>query len=126
MGRRLYDLTNGWGGHPGNEAPIVVLTHRPPDTHPDGVPFHFYSEVEPAIAKARDLAGDLDVVIAGGTVSRQALDAGLLDVIDISLVPVVLGAGIPWLAGSKGPVALSDPVVHEPHGVTHLRYHVQR
>ncbi len=126
MGRDLYDLTSGWDGHPGNEAPIVVLTHNPPESHPDGVPFYFFDDVEAAVAQAREVAGDLDVVIAGGTVARQALDAGLLDVIDISLVPVVLGAGIPWFAGSKGPVKLSDPAVHEGHGVTHLRYEVLR
>jgi dihydrofolate reductase len=124
MGRDLYDLTNGWNGHPGNEAPIVVLTHTPPDSTPDGVPYYFFDDVEAAIARARELAGELDVAVAGGTVARQALDAGLLDVIDISLVPVVLGAGIPWFAGSQGPVRLSDPVVHEGHGVTHLRYQV--
>jgi dihydrofolate reductase len=126
MGRRLYDLTNGWGGHPGNEAPIVVLTHHPPDTHPDGVPYYFCADVGEAVATARELAGDLDVAVGGASVARQALDAGLLDVIDVSLVPVVLGAGIPWFAGSKGPVRLSDPVVHEARGVTHLRYEVQR
>jgi hypothetical protein len=38
----------------------------------------------------------------------------------------VLGAGIPWFAGSRGPVRLSDPVVHEGRGVTHLRYEVQK
>ena len=126
MGRRLYDMTNGWGGHPGNEAPIVVLTHTRPERTPEGVPFHFFSDVGAAIDKARHLAGDLDVAVAGGTVARQALDAGLLDVIDVSLVPVVLGAGIPWFAGSQGPVKLSDPVVREGHGVTHLRYAVLR
>ncbi len=126
MGRDLYDMTNGWDGHPGNEAPIVVLTHQPPDQHPDGVPYSFFSDVEAAVAHARQVAGDLDVVIAGGTVARQALDAGLLDVIQVSLVPVVLGAGIPWFAGSNGPVHLSDPVVHEGRGVTHLRYEVQK
>jgi dihydrofolate reductase len=126
VGRDLYDMTNGWGGHPGNEAPIVVLTHTPPETVPDGVPFFFATDVEAALAQARELAGDLDVAIAGGTVARQALDAGLLDVIDISLVPVVLGAGIAWLAGARGPVRLSDPVVHEAHRVTHLRYEVLR
>jgi dihydrofolate reductase len=126
MGRRLYDMTNGWEGHPGNEAPIVVLTHEPPAGHPEGVPYFFFSEVDTAIARARELAGDLDVAIAGGTVARQALDAGLLDVIDISLVPVVLGAGIPWFAGARGPARLSDPVVHEGRGVTHLRYEVLR
>ena len=90
------------------------------------MPFQFFADVEPAIAKARELAGDLDVTIAGASVARQALDAGLLDVIDISLVPVVLGSGIPWFAGSKGPVRLSDPVVREGHGVTHLHYEVLR
>jgi dihydrofolate reductase len=124
IGRDLYDMTNGWGGHPGNEAPIVVLTHQPPDQHPDGVPFYFFSDVEAAIAHARQVAGDLDVGIAGASVARQALDAGLLDLMEVSLVPVVLGAGIPWFAGSKGPVRLSDPVVHEGRGVTHLRYEV--
>lgn len=126
MGRRLYDLTNGWGGHPGNEAPIVVVTHRAPDQHPEGVPYHFVPGVEPAIALARELAGDLDVGISGASVARQALDAGLLDVIEVSLVPVVLGAGIPWFAGAQGPVRLSDPVIREARGVTHLRYEVRR
>jgi len=124
VGRDLYDMTNGWGGHPGNEAPIVVLTHEPPDQHPDGVPYFFVADIEAAIARAREVAGDLDVAISGGTVARQALDAGLLDVIAVSLVPVVLGAGIPWFAGAQGPVRLSDPVVHEGRGVTHLRYEV--
>lgn len=124
MGRDLYDLTNGWNGHPGNEAPVVVLTHTPPDRTPEGVPYFFLDDVRAAIAQARALAGDLDVAVSGGSVARQALDAGLLEVIDVSLVPVVLGAGIPWFAGAQGPVRLSDPVVHEGHGVTHLRYEV--
>lgn len=124
MGRDLYDMTNGWNGHPGNEAPIVVLTHTPPQRTPEGVPYVFVDDVGEAIARARELAGDLDVAISGGTVARQALDAGLLDVIDVALVPVVLGAGIAWFAGARGPVRLSDPVVHEGRGVTHLRYRV--
>jgi dihydrofolate reductase len=126
MGRRLYDITNGWDGHPGNEAPIVVVTHQAPDQHPEGVPYEFISGIEPAIARARELAGDLDVGISGASLARQALDAGLLEVIHVSLVPLVLGSGIPWFAGAKRPVRLSDPVVHEARGVTHLRYEVQK
>jgi dihydrofolate reductase len=127
VGRRLYDITNGWDGHPGGEVPMVVLTHRPPADWPrGGVPIHFETSVEAAVAKARDLAGDKDVSIAGATVTRGCLDAGLLDVIHVSLVPVVLGAGIPWLAGTRGPVRLSDPEVTEDRGVTHLRYRVLR
>jgi hypothetical protein len=41
-------------------------------------------------------------------------------------LPVILGHGIPWLAGTRGPVRLSDPAVIEDRGVTHLRYQVQR
>jgi dihydrofolate reductase len=64
--------------------------------------------------------------VAGSSVARQALDLGLLDVIDVALVPVVLGEGVPWFAGARGPVRLSDPVVHEAHRVTHLRSTVLR
>jgi dihydrofolate reductase len=126
VGRRLYDLTNGWNGHPGGEVPMVVVTHHPPPDWPrDGVPIFFEDSVEAAVAKARELAGDLDVSIAGATITRGCLDAGLLDAIQVSLVPVILGHGIPWLAGTRGPVRLSDPAVIEDRGVTHLRYRVR-
>jgi dihydrofolate reductase len=127
VGRRLYDITNGWNGHPGGEIPMVVLTHNPPTDWPrDGVPIHFVAGAEAAVAKARELAGEKDVSIAGGSATREVLDAGLLDEIVVSLVPVILGEGIPWFAGSKGPVRLSDPEVFQDRGVTHLRYSVRR
>ena len=125
VGRRLYDITNGWDGHPGGEVPMVVLTHNPPTDWPrDGVPIHFVAGAEAAVAKARELAGGKDVSIAGATATREVLDAGLLDEIVVSLVPVILGEGIPWFAGAKGPVRLSDPEVFVDAGVTHLRYSV--
>lgn len=106
---------------------MVVVTHHPPDDWPrDGMPIYFETSVETAIAKAGDLAGDRDVGIAGATITRGCLDAGLLDAIQVSLVPVILGAGIPWLAGTRGPVRLSDPDVIEDRGVTHLRYAVRK
>jgi dihydrofolate reductase len=127
VGRRLYDLTNGWDGHPGGEVPMVVVTHHPPRDWPrGGVPTFFETSVEAAVAKARELAGEKDVDIAGATITRGCLDAGLLDVIQVSLVPVILGEGIPWLAGTRGPVRLSDPEVVEDRGVTHLRYVVRK
>ena len=125
VGRRLYDITNGWNGHPGGEVPMVVLTHDPPDDWPrGGVPIHFISGAEQAVAKAHELANGKDVSIAGAKATREVLDAGLLDEIVVSLVPVILGEGIPWFAGAKGPVRLSDPEVFEDAGVTHLRYSV--
>ena len=127
VGRRLYDITNGWGGHPGGEVPMVVLTHEPPTDWPrDGVPIHFANDVASAVTTAQELAAGKDVSVAGATAARECLDAGLLDEITVSLVPVVLGAGVPWFAGARSPVRLSDPQVVEDRGVTHLRYRVQR
>jgi dihydrofolate reductase len=127
IGRRLYDHTNGWGGHPPGEVPMVVLTHTAPKDHPrDGVPIHFVDDVARAVALALELADGKDVSVAGAQASRACLDAGLLDVIQVSLVPVILGAGIAWFAGADGPVRLHDPEVVEAPGVTHLRYRVQR
>ncbi|MEY2443153.1 MAG: hypothetical protein QOJ46_2579 [bacterium] len=129
VGRRLYDHTNGWGARPPANAPMVVVTHHPPDDWPrDGVPITFVSDgIEHAVAKAKALAGDGDVGVAGAHLARECLDAGLLDEIVINLVPVVLGEGIPFLAGiAHGPVQLEDPEVTEAAGVTHLRYRVLR
>jgi dihydrofolate reductase len=127
VGRRLYDITNGWGGHPGGEVPMVVLTHEPPTDWPrDGVPIEFVAGAEAAVARAAELADGKEVSVAGATATREVLDAGLLDEIVVSLVPVILGEGIPWFAGSRGPVRLSDPEVITDAGVTHLRYAVRR
>jgi dihydrofolate reductase len=127
VGRRLYDITNGWNGHTGGEVPMVVLTHEAPDDWPrGGVPIHFVSGVEAAVAKAQELAGGQHVSVAGATAAREVLDAGLLDEIVVSLVPVIMGDGIPWFAGARGPVTLSDPEIIADEGVTHLRYQVLR
>jgi dihydrofolate reductase len=129
VGRRLYDHTNGWGGRPPADAPMVVVTHHPPDDWPrDGVPITFAADgIQRAVAEARALAGDRNVAVAGAQLARECLDAGLLDEIVINLVPVVLGDGIPFLAGiPTAPVRLVDPEVTAAAGVTHLRSRVTR
>jgi dihydrofolate reductase len=129
VGRRLYDHTNGWNGRPPVEAPMVVVTHDPPEDWPrDGVPITFVSDgIEHAVAEARELAGDGVVGVAGAAVARECLAAGLLDEVVINLVPVVMGRGIPFFAGvANAPVRFEDPEVIEAPGVTHLRYRVRR
>lgn len=124
-GRTLYDLTGGWGGRHPTGAPVVVVTHRPPDEHPPTCSF-VTAGVAAAVARARELAGDATVAVASADVARQCLDLGLLDGIVVDLVPVVLGAGRPFLAGAAGPVRLGDPTVTAGAGVTHLHYPVLR
>ncbi|OKK05855.1 deaminase [Streptomyces sp. CB03234] len=130
VGRKLFDLTGGWGGNHPMGVPVVVVTHSVPDGWPrEGAPFHFVTEgVEPAVALARRLAGDgKHVGVNGGTIAQQCLDAGLLDEVGIDLVPVLLGGGTPFFRDLKGaPYELEGPVsIAEGKGVTHLRYRVR-
>jgi dihydrofolate reductase len=108
----------------------VVLTHRRPDDRPeDDDNFVFVTEgIEAAVTRAKESAGDRNVVVNGGQMARQCLEAGLLDEVGVELVPVVLGGGTPLFAGlSVAPVQFDGPVtVVGGTGVTHLRYRVRK
>lgn len=126
-GRHLFDITQGWGGTHPLGVPIVVVTHEPPADWPHTETFTFAGSVEAAISIAREAAGDKDVVVASSKITQQCLDAGLLDTINVDLVPVLLGTGVRWFENlAKAPVPLGDPVVIEGNGVTHLAYAVRR
>jgi dihydrofolate reductase len=69
VGRHVFDMTNDWEGTPPAGEHVVVVSHRPrPEGwHPEA-PYHFVDDVAQAIAKAKELAGDPDVVIRGDRV----------------------------------------------------------
>jgi dihydrofolate reductase len=128
-GRRLFDLTDGWGDNHPVGAPVVVVTHRPPP--PDAAERFprttFTGSVEEGIATAKDIAGDQFVAIASADIIQQALNLGVVDELCISQVPVLFGRGIRYfgeLAG--GHVVLDDPVVVQGTRALHLRYPVRR
>jgi dihydrofolate reductase len=125
-GRRLFDETQGWGGHHPAGAPVVVLTHEPPEDWPEGTSIHFVTEgIEAAIARAKELADGKDVALASPTIMQQALAAGLLDVIAVDLVPVFLGTGVRWFDNlGTEPIRLGNPRVIPGNRVTHLQYPV--
>ncbi|HEX4813913.1 MAG TPA: deaminase [Nonomuraea sp.] len=128
-GRRLFDLTNGWGGRHPMGAHVFVVTHSVPDGWPrEDAPFTFVTDgVASAVRQAKELAGDGDVALATPTITQQCLELGLVDVIAVDLVPVLLGEGIPFFAGlKKTPIMLDTPEVVTAEGVTHLRYAVRR
>ncbi|MBV9805137.1 MAG: dihydrofolate reductase family protein [Solirubrobacterales bacterium] len=130
VGRRTFDVTDGWAGLHPLGTPVVVLTHRVPEAwvagHPEA-PFTFVTDgIEAAVGAARELAGDADVACTAGVIAQQALDAGLLDEIWVMLVPVVLGGGRPFFETVRSaPVRFEDPIVVPARGVTHLRYRVR-
>jgi dihydrofolate reductase len=130
VGRHLYDMTKAWGGRHPMDVTTVVLAHRPPQDRPAADEnFVFVTEgIEAAVAKAKEIAGDRNVVVNGGQMARQCLEAGLLDEVGIELVPVVLGSGTPLFAElGVTPAQFEGPIrVVEGTGVTHIRYRVKR
>lgn len=126
-GRRLFDIASGWDDRHPAGAPVVVVTHHPPADASRWKTITFAGDVAKGIAAARQIARDKDVTIASASIAAQALDLGLLDEMSISLVPVLLGKGIPYFAGlARAPHRFDDPVVIPGSRVTHLRYAVRR
>ena len=131
IGRRMFDLNDGWGGRHPFDKPIVVVTHSLPQpwvaAHPEA-PCTFVTDGLPAaIERARAIAGDLNVIVTPGKIASQCLELGLLDVIWIDLVPVLLGSGVRFLDELKAaPILLDGPdLLVEGSRVTHLRYQVR-
>jgi dihydrofolate reductase len=140
MGRRMFSVGTGpweddpradgwWGDEPPFGVPVFVLTHhaRERKAMKGGTDFVFVTDgIESALEQARAVAGDKDVLIAGGgDAAQQYLRAGLLDVIQIHVSPVFLGEGVRLFDGIPlDTVALeAERVVASPN-VTHLRFRV--
>jgi dihydrofolate reductase len=125
IGRKLFDLTNGWNGRPASGDAVFVVTHRPPTdwAFPDA-PYTFITTgVRDAIIEARAFAGDRDVGVTAGSIGAQALEAGLVDEVHLNLVPVLFGSGVRFFGDYDGGTRLfSDPDVIEGNRVTHLIY----
>jgi dihydrofolate reductase len=115
MGRNMFGPVRGpwpdeswrgwWGEDPPYHHAVFVLTHHPrePLEMEGGTTFYFVSDgIESALAQAKDAAGGGDVWLAGGaSVINQYLAARLVDEIDISIAPVILGAGARLFDGSS-------------------------
>jgi dihydrofolate reductase len=126
-GRRYFDLADGWGGQHPMGVPVYILTHEPPADWPADSTIHFVTDgLESAIAQARAAAGEKDVAIATPGTVRQCVEAGVLDELQVNVVPVVLGAGPLFFEGIAAQVELEGPDVIEGAGVTHLRYRLAR
>jgi dihydrofolate reductase len=129
IGRRLFDLTNGWDGKPAMGEAVFVVTHSKPSGWPyPQAPYTFVTDgLASAIAQAKTFAPNKNVALTGGNLTGQALAAGLVDELAVSLVPVVLGSGVRFFGEYAGPqVMLDNPRVVPGDRVTHLHYRVRR
>jgi dihydrofolate reductase len=127
FGRRTFDISRGWGGNPPSPGPSFVVTHSvPPEWVYAGSPFTFVTDgVESAVAMAQAVAGDGHISVAGASIVQQCLRAGLLDEIQLDLVPVLLGGGVRLFDHLGGrPIELERTRVVETPDVTHLIFRV--
>ncbi|MGH7946222.1 MAG: dihydrofolate reductase family protein [Opitutaceae bacterium] len=141
MGRHMFSPVRGpwgrnpwkgwWGDNPPFHHPVFVLTHhgREPLAMQGGTTFHFVTDgIESALAQARKAAGGKDVTLGGGAnIIQQYLTAGLIDELEIHVVPLLLGGGARLLDHldvrkfKLAPIrAIDGP------GVTHLKYRVEK
>jgi len=131
MGRRTYEM-----GEPDSYAdvyefqvPIFVVTHAAPQHKPkqnDRLRFTFVTDgVENAIAQARKAAGEKNVVMVGGpTLAQRSLSLGLIDELELGIVPVLLGSGLRMFEQLDRQIELERTRMSEEASVTYLRFRV--
>jgi dihydrofolate reductase len=126
-GRGTFEPAGGWGGDHHDGVPIFILS-RDPDSETGQWPLVTYVEdVTTAMSEAKRAAGDKNVLVHGAGVAQLALAAGVLDELEIHLVPVLLGQGRRLFENlSPEHIELERTRVLEGEGVTHLRYRVLR
>jgi dihydrofolate reductase len=116
-----------WGEDPPFHKPAFVLTHheREPLTLSDTT-FTFVTDgIESALDQAKDAAGGEDVFIGGGAGTiNEYLKAGLVDEIELHVVPILLGSGSRLFEGTGPDLKLEQLRAVEAPGVVHLKYRV--
>jgi dihydrofolate reductase len=117
-----------WGEDPPFHVPTFVLTHheREPLELQGGTTFHFVTDgIESALAQAREAAADADVRLGGGAeAARQYLAAGLVDEMQLNVVPILLGSGERLFEDVGAELELEQTRVVHTDEVTHVRYSV--
>lgn len=128
MGRMMYDTGEEfWGDNPPFRTPVFVLTHRPRPTlvKEGGTTFTFVTDgIHSALDQARAAAGDRNVDIAGGASTvQQYLGEGLIDELQLHVVPALLGAGLRLFEGLGTARRKLEPVrVVDTPLATHVKY----
>jgi dihydrofolate reductase len=126
-GRRTVEQVDHWGGnHHG--VPIFVPSHRPPGPSVADYPLVTYvpDGIASAMAQAKAAAGDRDVMVHGAYTAQRALEAGVLDELQIHQIPVLFGGGLRLFEVLPSRVELEIVRVIDTPDATHIRYRVRR
>ncbi len=126
-GRRTFEVANGWGGNHPLGVPVIVVTHRLPSGWPrtDSSVSFVTDGIERALEQAKAIAKNGTVALGSPSITQQCLDLGLVNRLQVSVVPVLLGHGVRFFENiATAPLELGGPEVVEGNGVTHLSYQV--
>lgn len=99
MGRRTYDIVSGFDKWFYGNTPMLIATSRPLTPARPSVRA-VSGSIETMVEQAKHIAAERDVYVDGGALIRSALDAGLIDEITVTVVPIIIGKGIPLFAGA--------------------------
>jgi len=127
VGRRTVEQVDHWGGD-NQGVPIFVPSHRPP--HPSVAAYpqvtYVLDGIESAMRQAKAAAGDRIVLMHGAYTAQKALEAGVLDELQIHQIPVLFGGGRRMFELLPSRVELEIVRVIDTPAATHIRYRVRR
>jgi dihydrofolate reductase len=127
-GRGTFEPAGGWGGDHHDGVPIWVYSRREPGIDVSEWPLVTYvDDIPTAMAEAKRAAGDRNVLVHGAATAQLALAAGVLDELEIQLIPVLFGQGRRLFEGLPAEqIELERTRILEGEGgVTHMHYRVR-
>jgi dihydrofolate reductase len=126
-GRGTVEPAGFWGGDHHDGVPIFILTRQDPDDLPQWPLVSYVDDVTTAMRQAKEAAGDKNVLVHGAGTTQLALGAGVLDELELHVVPVLFGQGRRLFDGlAAEQIELERTRILEGEGVTHMHYRVRR
>jgi dihydrofolate reductase len=128
-GRGTFEPAGGWGGDHHDGVPIFILSrHDPPSEFAQYPLVTYLDDLASAMERAKQAAGEKNVLVHGAGIAQRALAEGLLDELEIHVIPVLFGQGRRLFDGlSADQIELERTRVLEGDGgVTHMHYRVRR
>jgi dihydrofolate reductase len=127
-GRGTFEPADGWGGDHHDGVPIFILTRHDPDDLRQWPLVTYVNDVTSAMTQAKEAAGDKNVLVHGVGTARLALAAGVLDELELHVIPVLFGQGR-HLFEDLPPEQIElerTRILDGENGVTHVHYRVRR
>jgi dihydrofolate reductase len=128
-GRGTFEPAGGWGGDHHDRVPIFILSRHEPAAEFAQMPLVTYvNDVMTAMTQAKDAAGDKNVLVHGAGTAQLALASGVLDELELHVIPVLFGQGRRLFEGlAPEQIELQRTRILEGEGgVTHMHYRVER